>query len=106
VIDALDECNPDERDNLLQVLENILEESSCLTKIFVSSRDDQGIVCQLEDYPNLKIDSNRNMHDIAFFVQIETQSLIKTRKLLRFSESKESLKEIIISQVTDGAKGM
>ena len=106
VIDALDECNPEKRADLLETLETILQESSRLVKIFVSSRDDQDIVCHLEDYPNLNIASDRNMDDIASFVRAETQGLIKKRKLLRYSKNHKELMESIIDQVIEGANGM
>jgi hypothetical protein len=75
-------------------------------KIFVSSRDDQDIVCQLQDYPNLEIASDRNINDIASFVRAKTQDLIRRRKLLRFSGHNEELKESIINEVIKGANGM
>jgi hypothetical protein len=106
VIDALDECDPEKRTDLLETLETILRESSSLVKIFVSSRDDQDIVCHLQDYPNLEVASDRNMDDIASFVRAETQGLIRRNKLLRFSINKEELKESIINQITKGASGM
>jgi hypothetical protein len=106
VIDALDECDSERRADLLDALETILRESSHLVKIFVSSRDDQDIVCQLKDYPNLEIASDRNMDDIVSFVRAETRDLIKKRKLLRFSSDKDKLEEVIVDQVTKGASGM
>ena len=106
VIDALDECDSEERADLLDTLKEILQESSRLVKIFVSSRDDQDIVLHLQDYPNLELGFERNMDDIASFVRAETQYLIRTQKLLRFSSNKEELKSSIIYQVTKGAGGM
>jgi len=106
VIDALDECDPERRANLLETLETILQESSHLVKIFVSSRDDQDIVCHLKYYPNLEIVSSRNMYDIVSFVESETRALITKKKLLRFSSKKEELEKVIIDQVTKGASGM
>jgi hypothetical protein len=106
VIDALDECNAEKRADLLEVLEIILRESTQLVKIFVSSRDDQDIVCHLKDYPNLEIASERNMADIISFVKAETRRLITRRKLLRFSSNKEELEKVIVDQVTKGTGGM
>lgn len=106
VLDALDECDPEKRGELLEILESILQDSSRLVKVFVSSRDDQDIVCHLEGYPNLGITSDRNMEDIASFVKIETQDLIKRKRLLRFSNSKAELEAKIIRKVTEGAGGM
>jgi hypothetical protein len=106
VIDALDECDPERRADLLETLEEILQESSSLIKIFVSSRDDQDIVLHLRDYPNLELSSDKNMDDITSFVAAETHTLIKRQKLLALSSNKENLKSEIIEQVTKGANGM
>ena len=106
VIDALDECDPGKRSDLLETLETILQESSQLVKIFVSSHDDQDIVRHLQEYPNLNIASDRNMNDIALFVRAETQGLIRKRKLLRYSSNQKELMESIIDQITEGANGM
>jgi citrate lyase synthetase len=46
------------------------------------------------------------MDDIASFVRAETQDLIRSRQLLRFSINKEELKETVIEQITKGAGGM
>jgi hypothetical protein len=106
VIDAVDECDPEERADLLETLETILRESLHLVKIFLSSRDDQDIVCHLRDYPNLEISSGRNADDIVSFVKIKTRDLIKKRKLLRFSDKKNELERIIVDQIAKGASGM
>ncbi len=71
----------------------------------MTSRDDQYILCQLQDYPNLETESSRNQVDIMSYIRATTQDLIKRRKLLRFSSEREELPEIINNQVTDGAKG-
>jgi hypothetical protein len=106
IIDALDECDPDRRVDLLESLQAILQESSSLVKIFVSSRDDQDIACHLRDYPNLELSSEKNMDDISSFVATETHNLIKKKKLLALSANKEKLKTEIIEQVTKKADGM
>jgi hypothetical protein len=72
IIDALDECDAERRADLLETLETILKKPSRLVKIFISSRDDQDIVCHLQNYPSLELVSNRNMDDIASFVRAET----------------------------------
>jgi len=106
VIDALDECDPERRADLLETLESILRESSSLVKIFVSSRNDQDIVLHLQNYPNLSLSSEKNKEDISSFVTIETQSLIKRKKLLALSKNKEKLKTEIIERVIKNADGM
>lgn len=106
VIDAFDECDPDKRADLLEALEAILRESSSLVKIFISSRDDQDIVFQLKQYPNLEISSDRNGDDIAKFVKAETEKLIEKKKLLRYSQAREEMEELIVRKVAHGATGM
>jgi hypothetical protein len=106
IIDAMDECDPTTRLDLLQALEDLLQQSSCLVKVFVSSRDDQDIVRSLSNYPNLEIDSQKNGDDIARFVKEEVEQLIKTKKLLRHSVTPDEMKKVIINKVTKGAAGM
>ncbi|EXL66681.1 hypothetical protein FOPG_17162 [Fusarium oxysporum f. sp. conglutinans race 2 54008] len=106
ILDALDECNPATRESLLSAMEDILRESPCLVKIFVSSRDDQDIVYRLQRYPNLKISSHKNSSDIANFVESETGRLLNSGKLLRYSSAQQMMKQKIIKRVASDAQGM
>jgi hypothetical protein len=106
ILDALDECDPALRLDLMRALEHILQHSCSLVKIFVSSRNDQDIVMQLKGYLNLEIDSRRNNNDIAQFVKTEVERLIKDEKLLRNSKSKDDMREMIIGKVTKHAAEM
>ncbi|KAI1864951.1 uncharacterized protein JN550_008497 [Neoarthrinium moseri] len=106
IIDALDECRTDTRRQLLDCLEYILLESTTLVKIFVSSRDDQDIVCKLQVYPGLELSSRLNSKDITYFVKSETDQLIARGQLLRSSTSRIELSAKIVEDVTDGAQGM
>jgi hypothetical protein len=106
IIDALDECSPEKRFELLGAFQTILQFSKNVVKIFISSRNDQDIVFHLKHHPNLEIDSTRNSADIAHFVSSETQRLIQSGQLLRSSPSCEEMRELIIQQVVKGASGM
>ncbi len=106
VVDALDECDPLMRQSLLDAFEHILKESAGLVKIFVSSRNDQDIVCTLRDYPNMDISSDQNAADIETYVRTETMSLVKKGRLLRHSRAKEKMTASIIGQLSGGADGM
>ena len=106
VVDALDECDPNLRQDLLDAFEHILKESAGLVKIFVSSRNDQDIVYKLRDYPNVDISSDRNTADIEAYVEIETQKLVNSGRLLRNSGAKEQMTASIIEHVSSGADGM
>ena len=105
-IDALDEVNPEVRHDLLDALEHILRESIGLVKLFVSSRDDQDIVCTLKGYPSLDVSSDRNAADIEAFIRKETGNLVQKRRLLYNSPAKEELIGLIIDKVSKGADGM
>ena len=106
VVDALDECDPLMRQSLLDAFEQILKESLGLVKIFVSSRNDQDIVCTLREYPNMDISSDKNTADIKAYVKTETMKLVKSGQLLRNSRAKDRMATSIIEQISDGADGM
>lgn len=106
IVDALDECNPESRHQLLDALEDILHQSSGLVKIFVSSREEGDLVCELRDYPSLKISSDRNSKDIELFVHTETTRLVTAGRLLRNSQAKDDLREKITTKLLVGANGM
>jgi hypothetical protein len=71
ILDALDECDASERHKLLNALDTIIHESSSLVKVFVSSRDDGDLVCQLALSPNVFIRASDNGADIERFVHTE-----------------------------------
>jgi len=106
IVDALDECNPETRQSLLDAFEEILQESAGLVKIFVSSRDDQDIVLQFRNSPNFDITPSRNTKDIENYVRTETENLVKKRRLLRNSGARNEMQDLIINQVSKGAAGM
>lgn len=80
IIDALDEFR--NQKDLLGILENLLEVFPCLIKIFILSREDQGIVYRFGTDPNLHLSSKLNSRDMKLFIQSETDRLIKIGSLL------------------------
>ena len=106
IVDALDECNPESRHELLDALEDILHRSSGLVKIFVSSREEGDLVCELRDYPSLRISSDRNSKDIELFVRTETTRLVTLNRLLRHSQAKDEMRDKIMETLLVGADGM
>jgi hypothetical protein len=105
VIDALDECDPIRRSELLMALIGIVQKSASLTKVFVSSRDDHDIVCRLKSWPDVFIRAGDNSEDIKDFVRSQVNQSIKDQRLLSGNISDE-LKSRIISDLTEGAQGM
>jgi hypothetical protein len=104
-IDALDEIDRKSRKVFLEALSTIAQESKSLVKIFVSSRDDDDIILELEAVPNLYIDAADNAGDIERFILREINSSIDRRILLR-GEVDNQLKSQIISTLVEKADGM
>ncbi|KAI9772569.1 MAG: hypothetical protein M1839_002451 [Geoglossum umbratile] len=105
ILDALDECIPDTRHELLQALDDIIQKSAGLVKILVSSRDNQDIVCRLRDSPNLYVHRSDNSEDIRRFVRQEVWEAVKRGRLLRGSVSDDLARQVIHTLV-EGAQGM
>jgi len=105
VIDALDEIDRKSRKPFLVALNTIAQASKNLVKIFVSSRDDDDIILQLEAVPNLYVDAADNAGDIERFILREINSSIDRRILLR-GEVDGQLKRQIISALVEKADGM
>jgi hypothetical protein len=105
IIDALDECDPCRRHELLAALDRIIQESASLVKIFVSSRDDNDIVYRLRHSWNVYINAGDNSKDIERFVQAEVEQSIQNGRLLGGNVSQE-LKNQILMALGSGAQGM
>jgi hypothetical protein len=105
IIDALDEADPKKRRKSLDTLKAIMETSSSLVKIFVSSRDDGDIVRTLKGVPNLFIEAKDNSQDIEWFVQREITQCIMEGRLLEGVVSDET-KIQVMSCLVDKVNGM
>lgn len=105
IIDALDECDPARRHELLLALDRIREESASLVKVFLSSRDDQDIVRRLKNLPDVFIHATDNCEDIANFIRLQVKQSIKD-KILLSGNITEELENRITSHLIDGAQGM
>ena len=105
LIDALDECHSDQRHGLLRALDVLLENSTHLVKVFVSSRDDVDIVLRLQKHPNIYISVGDNTGDIQRFIQSEIQKAQSDRRLLKGNISPELTKRIT-ENLTMKARGM
>lgn len=105
IIDALDECDPSRRHELLSAFEKIIQNSANVIKIFVSSRDDNDIVCRLANSPNVFIRASDNGEDIVRFVRTQVDQSIVDKRLLSGNVSDE-LQNRIITNLIKGAQGM
>lgn len=105
VLDALDECDPRCRHELLKGLDDIIQRSPNLVKIFASSRDDGDIFCRLASSPNIFIRSTDNQGDILAFIKEELDRAIAEKRLLS-GNVPDDLRSYIIEKLQDGADGM
>ena len=105
LIDALDECRPETRHELLGALEILLERSAHLVKILVSSRDDGDIVPRLQNHPNIYINIDDNKDDIQRFIHLKIQKAKKDRRLLKGTVS-PMLTALITEKLATKAGGM
>lgn len=105
VIDALDECDPDTRGTLFDVLEDLVSPKGNPLKAFVTSRDDGDLRAKFENAPNVYIQERDNSSDINQYIKSEIQSCIKAKRLLRGQVSVD-LEGQIIRALEEGAHGM
>lgn len=105
VIDGLDECNNDTRHDLFRALRTILNTSSALVKIFLSSRNDDDIGLEFKDEPNITIDLQDNAADIELYVRAEVERCITERLLLK-GNIDNAMKDLVISSLIERADGM
>ncbi|KAF5548835.1 het-E-1 heterokaryon incompatibility protein [Fusarium mexicanum] len=68
VLDALDECDRNTREELMRVLSNLTNGSSKL-RVFISSRHDEDILRHFSSTPVMMIQATDNEEDISSFVQ-------------------------------------
>lgn len=105
VIDALDECNVDDRTEILQGFERLSLLPHGVVKIFVTSRYSDDIALALHDHVKLFIQTQDNNNDISLFVEKEIDLAIRNKKLLRGKVDLD-LRSSLKSTLTKGANGM
>lgn len=105
IIDALDECEADERMDLLLALKEVRDKSANLVKIFISSRDDVDILTSLADASDIRISADDNEEDIGRFVHEKVDALMNTRERLYCSDT-EGLRQEMASVLSEKAQGM
>lgn len=108
LLDALDECNGEERVEILKGLQEILQQSSTLIKIFLSSRNDPDFFDFFSQYHNVSIEASRNQGDIDMYVNkmVHDAIFVKPKRLLSTVDVSDSLKDQIKRTLREGAQGM
>lgn len=102
IIDALDECNPATRIELLRALKGIAISGNSV-KIFVTGRNEGDIRDMLFKIPNHYIDAKDNSEDIRMYIKAEIKRFCTEKPSLKVDTALES--EIVFA-LENGAKGM
>ncbi|KZL79783.1 hypothetical protein CI238_02047 [Colletotrichum incanum] len=99
LLDALDECNKNTREVLMETFDMLLEGSSRRVKIFVSSRRDVDILKHFETRPAIQVYATDNGDDIAKFqwAALQIKQILELRNIAaiqdRLGKLPKSLKE-------------
>ncbi|KAL2815045.1 ankyrin repeat-containing domain protein [Aspergillus cavernicola] len=104
-IDALDECCPNQRYELFEMLDEVLVKATKTVKVLVSSRDDANILLKLGTSPNISISSADNALDINRFVETEIHKAINQSRLLDGKVTSD-LQQRITDRLIKKADGM
>ena len=104
IVDALDEVD-EERSDLFDALERIVQASDNVVKVFVSSRRDGDIVERFDQCAQVRTGDHMSKHDMERFILHKVTEAITTRKILRGKVS-PSLRDDIIKTLTERADGM
>ncbi|KAH8589661.1 hypothetical protein B0O99DRAFT_676474 [Bisporella sp. PMI_857] len=90
---------------LFESLDEIVQRSINVVKVFISSRNDGDIVCRLANSRNIYIDSTLNEEDIERFISIEVTKAIHLKRILGGQVSYYFEKRIV-ETLSQGAQGM
>jgi hypothetical protein len=101
VLDALDECNPQTRKQLIEVFDSLVTESSKPVKIFISSRPDRDIKTRFQSGPNVGIQATDNHQDIAKFVKSKID-----QNSTWFNKFPATLRDEVVQTLLTKSKGM
>ncbi|PTB67230.1 ankyrin, partial [Trichoderma citrinoviride] len=103
ILDGLDECNPEERWKLIDVLSELVNQAENSVKLFISSRREQDIAAHLDSHNVIEINAGDNWQDIANFVK---QRIGETEKTGRWNSISKVLKDKVEKTVCEKSQGM
>lgn len=101
VIDAVEECEPNTRSQLLDALEDIAARSVNLVKILVTSRSHEIIAS--EGWSTLGIRQGDNAEDIKKYIDHQVNA--RMHRFLRGKDA-DKLKQQVVKTLAEGAGGM
>lgn len=105
VVDALDECSPEQRGEILEVLQGLVSpgtSQACHVKLFLTSREERDIQRALTSFPMIWIEAEKVNDDIEAYV------IDKMSKYLAAADFtiEEQLRNKIRRALVDKAGGM
>ena len=105
VLDALDECDRSTRHHLIREIDNLISGStSCVIKVFISSRPDRDIQHRFQVGPNVCISATDNAEDIKKFIVHTIDN--SPQYWLAMVTSAPGVREEIVSTLHEKADGM
>jgi hypothetical protein len=108
LVDALDECDIDNRRKLIECLREVLKVSSTTVKIFLASRKNPDIYKTLGQYPEVQLNAKQNQVDVDAYVEAKVHEDFD-KGLLLPDEDKEAVKQELTDikrRLREGANGM
>lgn len=105
VIDALDECVPERRYQLLGLFERLISSAGSPVKLIVSSRNHGEVSDRMMEQKALTIDTKENSGDIDLYIQMEVDRSIKQKGILKGNVT-DTLRAFILERLKLGAQGM
>lgn len=103
LIDGLDECNNEDINKILPMLNQLLRSTRPLLKVALFSREETNIAKALKDYPRVRVSSDKISLDLSIFIRETVETKINRGKLCI---SEPLLKMEVINTLTNGAQGM
>ncbi|KAI0817325.1 hypothetical protein GGR55DRAFT_12746 [Xylaria sp. FL0064] len=100
ILDALDECEPGSRRNIIKTIEALSSKSQRPLKMFISSRPDRDIRSKFLNKPNIEIEATRNDEDIRKYINEE---IINHGG---WEDMSEGLREKIVAALLEKSQGM
>lgn len=105
VVDALDECSPEQRGEILKVLQGLVSprtSHACHVKLFITSREEQDIKRALTSFPMIQIEAKKVNDDIEAYVIDEMGKYLAAADFTL----EAGLRDRIRSTLVDKAGGM
>lgn len=102
VLDGLDECNPEERWRLIEILTELVKNAKNPVKLFISSRREHDITIRLLSEAVIEIDASDNREDIRKFVEQRIGEIEETGKWSSISQDLKTRVKDILCAKSDG----